>query len=297
MDTLDRLRLFQAVAEAGSFTGAARRFDTSRAQVSKVIRQLEASLATRLFARSTRKVTLTEAGQVLHDRLARPLADLNEALSQARGGPGGVLRINSALSFGQLHLVPALSDFLRLYPQMRVDLTLDDARADLVAGGFDVAIRIGELPDSTLVSRPLASTRLIVCAAPRYLERAGIPGRPEALADHNCLTYGLSADPGHWRFREDDRSFAVRVAGCARLNNGEALAAMAEAGHGITLLPDFIVGPRLAAGSLAAILTEYPSPTLPIQAVYPGQRFVPRKVTALVDFLSERFRRREGWLV
>lgn len=294
MEHLSDIAVFVRVIEAGSFTAAAEQLGLSQSAVSKCVTRLEEHLGTRLLNRSTRKFSLTEAGSALHARGRRALDEIEEAeleVARLQTEPRGVLRVNAPMSFGILHLAPALDEFLQRYPALTVDLQLDDRLVDLVEEGFDCAIRIKALADSTLVARRLAPCRLVVCAAPDYLARHGTPTTPAALREHACLVYTYRDDPNEWVFRgPDGHELKVVVAGRLRCNNGLIHRDAALAGLGILVTPTFYVGDELRSGRLQTILTDYtPIPEPSVYVVYPERRHLSPKVRAFVDFLAARF--------
>ncbi|CAH2602201.1 LysR family transcriptional regulator [Rhodovastum atsumiense] len=298
MDRLAAMAAFLRVVERGSFTAAAEDLRLSRAMVSKHIQDLEQHLGARLLNRTTRKVSLTEAGRVYFERGTQVLADLAEteaAVGELQARPRGRLRINAPLSFGLLHLGDAVADYMAAEPEVTVELTLNDRVVDLVEEGYDVAVRIARLTDSSLIARRLAPCRLVVCAAPAYLARHGRPLHPHDLTGHDCLSY--SYDPGRddWRFDGPQGAVAVTVRGRLRTNNGDVLRSAALRGAGIARLPSFIVGPDLAAGRLVPLLCGYRVPELGIHAVYPHSRHLSAKVRSFVDFLAPRFGERPDW--
>lgn len=292
MDTLTRMRVLRRVVERGSFSAAAADLELSNSAVSKHIRQLEAYLGARLLNRTTRRLSLTEAGRAYYERCVRLLDDVDEAelaVRQLNVAPRGRLKINAPMSFGILHLAPALPEFSARYPEVEVDVVLNDRFVDLIEEGFDVALRIiTDLPDSTLVGRRLASIRRVVCAAPAYLERHGVPTTPEDLKDHQCLIYSFTDD--HWRFDGPAGAQVVKVAGKYRINNSIALREALLAGMGIALIPTFLVGPLIGAGALVSLLDEhYTVEPHGLYAVYPQNRYLLPKLRAFVNFMSERF--------
>lgn len=298
MDNLTDMAVFASVVEAHSFSGAARQLKLSKAAVSKRVARLEQRLGAPLLYRTTRRLSVTEAGAAFYDHCARVVAEAAEAeaaVSQLQAEPRGTLKVNAPMSFGRIHLAPAIGDFLRRYPEMRVDLVMDDRELDLVADGFDVAVRIAQLPDSTLVARRLAPCRIVTCAAPAYLERHGRPRTPADLRHHNCLLYSYSGPYGEWHFTGTRGAGTVRVSGNLRANNGETLRAAALAGLGIVRIPTFLVGEDIAAGRLQSILRRYPLPELSIHALYVQRRHLPAKVRMFVEFLSGRFGPEPAW--
>jgi DNA-binding transcriptional LysR family regulator len=256
-------------------------------------------LGARLFHRTTRSLTLTEAGRSYCERATRILADLedaNLAVSQLQAAPRGRLGVNAPMSFGFLHLAPALPDFLACYPEVAVDLTMNDRFVDLVDEGFDVAVRIGSMKDSSLIARKLAPIRRAVCASPGYLEVRGIPQCPDDLKAHECLCTNIALSQ-EWRFAASDGKVwpPVEVMGRLSANNGDALRVAALKGLGLVNLPTFIVGGDLQAGTLVAVLDEFVAQDLTLNAVYPHSRHLSPKVRAFVDFLAARFGPRPYW--
>ena len=297
MDALTDIAVFVRVVERGSFTLAADDLALSRAVVSKYLSRLEDRLGARLLHRTTRRLSLTEAGAALFEASRGALERIEEAeaaVAQFQAKPRGRLRVSAPMSFGILHLGPAMADFGRAYPEITLDVRLDDRYVNLVEDGFDVAVRIGSLTDSSLVARKLAVTHALACASPGYLAEHGEPETPEDLAAHNCLVYSYLADV--WRFAgPDGREIPVAVKGNLRINNGIVLAEAAVAGHGVLVSPSFYVAPLLRDGRLKRILARYKVKELGIHAVYPQRGHVPPKVRAFVDFLAQRFGRRPEW--
>ncbi|MFO1061521.1 MAG: LysR family transcriptional regulator [Dongiaceae bacterium] len=292
MDALAGMAVFVRIVEAGSFTAAARALGLSKPAVSKQLARLEARLGARLLNRSTRRISLTEAGTLFHQRCLRLLAEAAEAeqaVAELAEAPRGTLRVAAPMSFGQLHLGPAIAAFLARYPDLRIDLALDDRVVDLVGEGYDLAIRIAELPPSRLVGRRLAPNRRFVCAAPAYLAARGTPQHPGELARHDCLHYAYLASGADWRFAGPDGPIGVRVGGRFTANNGDVLRQAALDGLGIAQLPSFLVGDDLRQGRLQPVLCGYPAVDTAIYALYPPTRQLPRKVRAFVDFLVDRF--------
>jgi DNA-binding transcriptional LysR family regulator len=296
VENLADIAVFVRVVERGSFTRAADELGLSRAVVSKYLSRLEERLGARLLHRTTRRLSLTEAGAALFEASRGAIERIDEAeaaVARFQSAPRGRLRVSAPMSFGILHLAPALAEFAREHEAIAIDLRLDDRFVDLVEEGFDVAIRIGKLADSSLVARRLTTTQVVVCASPAYLDEHGEPESPEDLATHHCLIYTYSSTANVWRFTaRDGREIPVAVSGGLRANNGIALAQAAIAGHGILMSPTFYVGSDIRAGRLKAILDAYRLPEFGIYAVYPQTRHVAPKVRAFVDFLAKRFRRR-----
>lgn len=297
MDTLDGMRTFVAVVQEGSFSAAARRLDRSPQLVSKHVAQLEEYLGARLLNRSTRRISLTEAGSAYADRARTVLEEIDElegAVTGMTARAQGTLRINAPMSFGISELSAVIADYQGQQPDVDVDLTLNDRVIDVVAEGFDVAVRIGQLRESALVARKLAPVELVLCAAPAYLERHGTPASPDELAGHNCLAYAYSAERREWAFERDGREVKVPVRGNFRANNGDALCRAAVAGAGVILQPAFIVGDELRRGTLRRLLDAWRTPDLGVYAVFAHRQFVSAKVRTFVEFLAARFANRHA---
>jgi len=298
MDRLTAMEAFVRVVEKGGFTAAAEDLRLSRAMVSKHVQDLEAHLGARLLNRTTRKLSLTEAGRVYYDRSTQLLAELaetEEAVGELQAKPRGRLRVNAPVSFGSLHLAAAIADYMAAYPNVAVELTLNDRIVDLVEEGYDVAVRVARLADSSLIARRLAPCRHVVCASPGYLKRHGRPEHPTDLARHNFLGYSYSAAGDERRFDGPDGSTSIQLKGTLQANNGDALCAAAVAGGGIAVLPTFIAGSDIIAGRLIPILTQYQISEPAIYAVYPPGRHLSVKVRSFVDFLVPRFGERPSW--
>lgn len=292
MDKLLSLQVFSAVVNGGSFAAAADRLELSRAVVSKHVKYLEEHVGTRLLERTTRRVALTEAGRLFHERVVRVIAELDEAMleaGQATAVPRGKIRITSALSFGLRHLSHALSAFLDRYPEVRIELDLSDRFVDIGEEGFDLAIRIGALEESSLIARKLAATRILLCGSPAYLDRRGAPRSPHELRDHDCLIYAYNPQPKAWTFRRRGVDETVPVDGSLRANNGDFLRQLAIDGRGLALLPSFLVGEDVREGRLVRLLGDYDAGELGVYAVYTQRKFLPVRVRTLLDFLVARF--------
>ena len=299
MDRLATIEAFVKVSETQSFSEAARRLRSSKSVISRQIAALEGELGARLFHRTTRSLTLTEAGRSYFERASRILADLqdaNRSVTQLQAAPRGQLRVNAPMSFGLLHLATALPDFLARYPEVQVDMTLNDRLVDLVDEGFDVAVRIGSLEDSSLIARKLAPMRRVVCASPAYLMARGVPAVPSDLKAHDCLCYSNVALSREWRFiTEEGRPWPVEVRGRLSANNGDVLRAAALKGLGLAILPTFIVGNDLKTGTLVSVLDRFVAQYATVNAVYPHSRHLSPKVRAFVDFLADRFGQQPYW--
>jgi DNA-binding transcriptional LysR family regulator len=292
MDRLVALEVLVRIVEEGSLTRAAQRLGMSRAAVLKHLVALEDRLGARLLNRTTRRCSLTEAGTAFHERSRQILGDLEEAEREAGSAgarPSGRLKLNAPMTFGTMHLAAAIPAYCAAYPSVSIDVTLNDRTVDLVDEGFDLAVRIGRLADSTLVARRLAPCRFVACASPDYLVRRGTPTVPSEFGVHDCLGYSYAASRDIWEFVGPEGPVSVRVTGPLRANNGEALAAAAAAGLGVVLSPTFIVSSHLAAGRLVPVLDGYAIAERGIFAVWPAGRHLSAKVRTFVDFLVSRF--------
>ena len=293
MDRFEEMRVFAAVVDAGSFVGAADALELSKTAVSRHVSELEARLGVRLLHRTTRKLSLTAEGQVFHARCKALLGAVEAAEAEITAGsvqPSGVLRLNVPVTFGLMHLAPLWPDFMQRYPQVTLDVSLADRVVDLVEEGFDLAVRIAQLSSSTLVSRQLATTRMVLCASPEYLRRHGGPQRPADLAQHRVLAYSLFHQGEHWAFDGPQGREVVKVNPILRTNSGDTCVAAALAHQGVVLQPSFLVGEALRQGDLVEVLPGHRSGEMGIYAVYPSRQHLPPKVRAMVDFLVEAFR-------
>lgn len=298
MDRFEAMQVFCKVVEIGSFAGAADRLGMSTSAVSRLVAQLENQLNARLLNRTTRRISLTESGQAYYQRCLQLLADLaetEELISTSTANPRGTLRLTAPLSFGASHLAPALGEFARRHPDMKFDVMLSDRVIDLVEEGLDVAIRIGSIGNLNLVARRISSARQCLCASPDYLQRRGIPQKPEDLANHDCLSYAYASDNNFWTFHAaDGQEHRVKISGPVVANNGTVLAELAAAGIGVTFAPDFIAAPLIEDARLQVLLPEWEPTPLPICAVYPSRRHLSAKVRSFIDFLGDWFSRDSG---
>jgi DNA-binding transcriptional LysR family regulator len=299
MDRLTSMSVFVKVVARRSFAVAARELRLSRAGVSKHVLALEQSLGVRLLNRNTRRLSLTEVGTVVHERYARILEEIDEVEASAGAlqmTPRGVLRVASSVSFGIAHLAAAIADYLAKYREVSIDLVLNDRTIDLIEEGFDVAVRVGHLADSSLIARRLAPIRLVLCTSPEYLARYGAPTHPSDLQHHDCVVYIFREGHGEWRFvGPDGAEETVHISGRLRANNGNLLRVAVLKGQGIGLAPTFLVGEDLAAGRLLRLLPDYAPVEEDLAAVYPHRRQLSAKVRSFVDFLAERFAREPEW--
>lgn len=292
MDKLEAMQAFARVVGAGSFAEAARQLGRTRSAISKAVMELEHMLGVRLLDRTTRKVRPTEAGLAYYERAAAVLADIEETEIQIAGlhdAPRGVLRINGPMSFGTAYLAGAVADFLSIYPELTIELLLNDRFIDPLEEGVDVTIRIGRLADSSLIARRIAMTRRVLVAAPSYLAKQGTPAKPDDLTQHRCLVYGQVAARQRWQLQHDGETIAVPVTSALCANNGEVLREAACKGHGIALLPTVIVGDAIKAGRLVTILEAFSPAASPIHALYAPNRYLAAKTRLFIDFLAERF--------
>jgi DNA-binding transcriptional LysR family regulator len=292
MDKYQEMRVFSAVVDAGSFVAAAAALSASKAAVSRYVADLEQRLGVRLLHRTTRRLSLTAEGEVFHTRCGEILASIEESeaeISTRAGSASGLLKVSVPLSFGVKHLAPLWAGFMAAHPQVSLDVNLSDRVVDLVDEGLDLAIRIARLADSSLVSRQIAATRLILCASPGYLERRGSPTKPADLREHDVIAYALLAMGDQWTFEGPHGAVSVKTVPRLRSNNGDTCIAAALGGAGIVLQPDFLIGEHLAAGTLVELLPRFRSIELGIFAVYPTRKFVAPKVRVLIDFLARSF--------
>lgn len=292
MDKFLEMRVFSAVVEAGSFTGATRALDMSKAAVSRYVAELEERLGVRLLHRTTRKLSPTTEGEIFFARCRELLDNLDEAeaeITSRSGEASGLLKVNVPVTFGVMYLAPLWPVFLARHPKLDLDITLSDRVVDLVEDGFDLAVRIGQLPSSSLISRKLAATRMVLCASPDYLKRCGEPSAPGELLQHDVISYSLFSSGENWTFAGPEGDVSVKVVPRMRTNSGDTCRAAALQHQGIVLQPTFIVGADLEQGSLHEIMPGYRSTELGVYAVYPSRKFVSPKVRLLIDFLVEAF--------
>ncbi len=290
MNPFEDMRIFAQVMESGSFTAAADKLGLSKQFVSRRLMALEERLGVRLLNRSTRRLDPTPLGQSYYEsslRLLNEVEQVEQGIAGQTSEPRGTVRVSAPLSFAVAHLGCLLPEFLQRYPQVSVEVDLSDRSVDLLGEGYDLALRIGVLEDSTLIARRLASIDRVYCASPDYLARKGTPSRPDELAAHDCLPYGHGRQV-QWRFLEQGKLRMVTVCGRMRANNGELLRDAAVKGMGITYLPTFIVGDALAAGQLVPVLQDFVTEPLQLSAVYPQHRQSARPVQALIEFMRER---------
>lgn len=297
MDRIDEIRAFVAVADARSFTQGARKLGVSGAQVSKLVARLEDHLGARLLNRTTRDVSLTDTGRAYLEGARALLAGFDALQSSVRDqkGPVGLLKVSAPVSFGKGQLTRALLDFAATCPAVSLDVSFSDRMVNLVEEGFDVGVRIGYLPDSSLIARRLAAVRMVTCASPAYLATHGTPASPDALSLHDAILDSNARDPSVWSFGSGGARHDVRVAGRLRFNGAEACVAAAVAGFGIARSPAFAAAEDLRAGRLVALLCQVEPEPIHVHAVYPHARHLAAKVRAFVDFLAERYAGEPEW--
>lgn len=299
MDRFADMQTFVRVVESGSISGAAERLDIAKSAVSRRLAELEARLGVQLFHRTTRRLSLTDSGRIFHERCVRILDEVDEAelaVSAAHRELRGALRVALPLSFGLLHLAPAIQEFVRLHPAVEFDLDFNDRQVDLVREGFDVAVRIAQLADSSLMARRLAPIRHVVCASPEYLARRGVPRRPPDLAQHVCLAYSNLPNPGVWSYRDEQgRVVSVNVPVRLKANNGDFLQRAAAAGEGLILQPTFYLHEAIRDGKLVPVLRDVAWPEISAYALYPATRHLSSRVRSFVDFLAEYFAGIPAW--
>jgi DNA-binding transcriptional LysR family regulator len=292
-DRFNDLQTFVTLVEAGSISRSAERLDVAKSVVSRRLSELEARLGVQLFQRTTRKLHLTDSGQSFYERAVRILCDLDEAeqaVAQSHTELSGVLRVALPVSFGLLHMGPAINEFMHAHPRVRFDLDFNDRQVDLVQEGIDVAIRIARLEDSSLIARPLAPIKSVICASPAYLQAHGTPRTPQELPQHACLIYSNTPDPQQWVFQDADGNvIRVKVPATLKANNGDFLRAASVAGEGIVWQPVFLAYRNIESGELVPLLTDYHWQDSQAYAVYPQTRHLSQRVRAFVDFLVQRF--------
>lgn len=292
MESFGAIPIFVAVVECGGFSPAAKQLGISKSAVSKRVTQLEQSLGVKLLQRSTRQLSLTEAGEhyFQHASIANTAArDAEDAVAQLQGEAQGRLRINTPMSFGRLHIAPMIPDFLERYPKISIDMVMDDKQVDLVAEGFDLAVRSGKLPDSRLIARKIAPLKSVLCASPKYLHRHGHPQQLTDLTQHNCLPFSYSEDVRAWRFIKEGKTHTIEVAGNYQVNNSEALREALLSGLGIARLPTFVAYPDIQSGQLVQLFSDYEMQESTLYAVYSERQYLPAKVRVFLDYCVEHF--------
>jgi len=298
INKLNSIEVFLKVAKFQSFTEAANQLGLSKAMVSKHITSLENTLGVRLLNRTTRRISLTEAGMAYRVRIREIMNDMSEteqSISQLSSEPRGTLRVMAPTSFGSFHLARAIADYRKIYTKVGVEAVLTEREPDIIEDGLDIVIRVGVLEDSSLVARKIADARMVVCASAVYLQEFGIPSNPEVLLDHNCLIYSGRPTMGEWRFTVNGKAKKLRVKGDVRSNVGDALRIAAIQGCGLVQLPTYMVGLDIKSGRLKMVLEQYEPPARPIHAIYPHRRHLSAKVRTFVEFLYERYQPEPYW--
>lgn len=291
MDQLSGMRIFVRVVQMGSFSAVAREQSTSQATVSKKIAALESMLGVKLLSRSSRELSLTEAGTGYYEKSISILAELDEADALARSqtaSPKGSLRIAAPIAIARVMLAPLMKEFTEQYPEINVEIAASDKMVDLIAEGIDAAIRVKQLEDSNLISRHLFNNRLVLAASPDYLAKEGIPKIPEDLNKHNCIVYSYSTSVHHWSFINQGKEDSVEVEGSFSSNDGDTNLAAALAGMGIAQLPIWLVDEHFRSGQLLEVLENYKIHSIPVNIIYPQNRYVPLKVRCFIDFLKDK---------
>ncbi|GLT20055.1 transcriptional regulator [Vibrio zhanjiangensis] len=292
MQSYTSIPIFVAVVENGSFSAAAQKLLITKSAVSKRIHLLEEELGCRLLNRTTRRLSLTEAGKQYYEYASQSLTLAQQGIdlvTELQGKPRGRLKITAPMSFGGNHIAPLLSEFLSYYPDIQVDLHLEDKMVDLVDEGFDLGVRIGHLPVSNLIAKRLTTCRSILCASNDYIQRYGEPEAPKDLRHHNCLRYTYYRGGHHWEFENATGQFNVAPQGNLAINNSEAIRKALLAGVGIAQMPTFLISKDIKLGQLQPIMTQYTLPVHAIYAVFPDKRHLPLKVRTFIDFLSQQF--------
>ena len=291
MDLIQGMRAFTKVAELGGFAAAARDLGVSRSMLNKQVNKLENELGAQLLTRSTRRVAPTETGNAFYARCMQILADVDDAfgaVQESHDRPSGKLRINAPMTLGTTHLAPIVAEYMTTYPDVRVDLVLNDRYVDPLEEGFDITVRVGaaDYPTSLVTQEILAAPR-VLCCAPDYLKRHGTPAAPDDLKHHRILHYGYQESGLVWRLSRNGHTTSVPVQCAMWSNNGQVLSAVAQAGNGIAMLPTFIVSNALSNGSLVPVLEGYPPAASSIFVLYPRHRHLSTRVRLFVQLLTE----------
>lgn len=289
MDLLIPMKAFVRVVEAGSFTAVATERNTTQPTISRQIAALEEHLGARLLTRTTRALTLTDDGRAFYEHALRALEAVGEAenaVGRRQEKPTGTLRLAVPVVLGRLHIVPRLAPFLARYPDVSIDLTMSDGFIDLVEQGIDLAIRVGEITDESLVARKIGMVRRLTVASPAYLKSNGTPRTPGDLQRHDCIVYTRLATGNRWHFASKDGPLSVTVSGRYRVDNSEAVREGVLAGLGIAVIPAFAFSDEITEGKVRVLLKSYEPKLLPLNAVYPSRRYVPPRVRAMIDFLT-----------
>jgi DNA-binding transcriptional LysR family regulator len=299
MDRFENMGAFIRIVEAGNISAAADRLGVAKSAVSRRLKELEEHLGVELFHRTTRRMNLTDTGRAFYHQSVRILEDVLEAehaTSQAHGTLKGSLKIALPSTFGLMHMGPAINEFLQAHPQVEFDLDFNDREVDLIQEGFDLAIRIANLPDSSLIARRLATIHTVICASPSYLEYMGTPRTPDELIEHHCLVYSLLRDFDYWHLTDNNgREIRTKIHPYLKASTGEFLKDAAVEGQGIILVPSFIAYKEIERGTLVPVLKDYKTPQVDAYAIYPQTRYLSQRVRAFVDFLVQRFEGTPYW--
>lgn len=299
MDRFENMSVFVHIVEAGSISGASDKLGVAKSAVSRRLKELEEHLSVELFHRTTRRMNLTDTGRAFYHQSVRILEDVLEAelaTSQAHGTLKGSLKIALPSTFGLMHMGPAINEFLQAHPQIEFDLDFNDREVDLMQEGFDLAIRIANLPDSSLIARRLAPIQTVICASPVYLQQMGAPQSPDELGEHHCLVYSLLRDFEYWHLTDSTgKEIRIKIQPYLKASTGEFLKGAAVEGLGIILVPSFIAYKEIERGTLVPVLKEYKTPQIDAYAIYPQTRHLSQRVRAFVDFLVKRFEGTPYW--
>ncbi len=300
MDKLAAMQVFVRVIETGGLSAAGRALGLAPSSISRRIRELEDSLGVTLLHRTTRKLSLTEAGETYYEQardIVQSVEEADLAVTEKRTDPSGTLRMTAPTGMARLHIAPAVAAFHMQYPNVRVVMMVTDRPVDIIGEGLDVALRIGQLDDSSLMARKIGQARRMVCASPAYLKRAGEPQHPQELGDHDCVTFRTHPGKNLWEFCAGKKPVSVQVSGPLFCDDGETLVAAACAGLGLILVPEWLAGPDVSAGRLIEVLSDYQvdPDASPLYAVYAPGPYTPPKVRAFIDFLNGRFSRDYAW--
>ncbi len=299
MNRLENMETFIRVVEDGGISAASDRLNVAKSAVSRRLKELESHLGVELFHRTTRKMNLTDTGRVYYQDCVRILDEILETeltVAQVHGTLQGNLRVALPSTFGLMHIGPAVNDFLKQYPQINFDLDFNDREVDLMQEGFDLAIRIANLSDSSLIARRIAPIQSLICVSPDYLDRMGTPQEPEALIEHQCMLYSLIRDFEYWQLiNPEGQKVRIKLKPYLKSSSGEFLLHAAVEGHGIVLLPSFIAHQELEKGTLVTLFDGYQFPQLNAYAIYPQTHHLSQRVRTFVDFLVARFKDKPYW--
>ena len=298
MGQLEDMAMFVRIVEAGSITKAAEQLNIAKSAVSRRLKELETRLGSQLISRTTRQSNLTQAGEQYYQKVHHILSEVDALNEETSGTPTrieGTLKMTAPLSFGLMHLNDVIVEYANQHPELKFELDFSDRHTDLIEEGFELAIRIRELQDSSYQAKRLALIRYALCASPEYLERMGTPKTFDDLTEHEFLQYGMSKSSTIELIDEQGKKHQVAVNGKIKANNGDFLREMAVKGHGIAFLPTFITYQALISGELVPILQQYQLPTLNAYAVYPKNRFLSQRCRYLIDFIAERFGDNPYW--